>query len=493
MKIIAFQTELRPELPNIYGVKDYREFRDILIKMDEVLQASGMEHELINKQLAVLSQDQVSQLHDGKGEQYQYSLHRYALRCCIGRHLFGDSYRQFSLRLNDSTLLQWFTGVNEFSPTKATSKSTMERYEKLFDESTFRNALSECLAHFKDDAVAHKVGLSSAVEFDAAWCDMTCIKANIHFPVDWVLMRDAGRSLILSIQQIRKYDLKHRMPEPSSFLKQMNRLCIQMTHTRRKKDGKKVRKAILRDMKRLSIAISKHAKRYRCKLQVQWHMTELSEAQKDQIIKRIDNIINQLPAAIKQAHDRIIGERHIPTGEKLISLYDHSAQVIVRGKAGNEVEFGQKLFLTEQKDGLIIDWELQGKDSKQDAIMLKPIISRIQKTYGTKAISTDRAFNSKANSEFLDKQSVYDATCPRNPNVLKERMADPSFMQYQTRRSQTEGRIGIFKNVFLAKTLKSQILENKRHTINWCVLTHNLWVLSRMALADERQKSPIAA
>jgi hypothetical protein len=32
--------------------------------------------------------------------------------------------------------------------------------------------------------------------------------------------------------------------------------------------------------------------------------------------------------------------------------------VIVRGKAGAEVEFGNLLILGEQKDGLIIDWEL---------------------------------------------------------------------------------------------------------------------------------------
>jgi hypothetical protein len=32
--------------------------------------------------------------------------------------------------------------------------------------------------------------------------------------------------------------------------------------------------------------------------------------------------------------------------------------VIVRGKAGEEVEFGNLLVLGEQRDGLIMDWEL---------------------------------------------------------------------------------------------------------------------------------------
>jgi len=32
--------------------------------------------------------------------------------------------------------------------------------------------------------------------------------------------------------------------------------------------------------------------------------------------------------------------------------------VIVRRKAGRAVEFGNTLFLAEQRDGLIVDWEL---------------------------------------------------------------------------------------------------------------------------------------
>jgi len=41
MTIIAFQEEFRPELPNVYGTKDYETFRDILIKIDEVLAKSS--------------------------------------------------------------------------------------------------------------------------------------------------------------------------------------------------------------------------------------------------------------------------------------------------------------------------------------------------------------------------------------------------------------------------------------------------------------------
>lgn len=50
----------------------------------------------------------------------------------------------------------------------------------------------------------------------------------------------------------------------------------------------------------------------------------------------------------------MIGERVISSEDKILSLYDKDAQVIVRGKAGNEVEFGQGLVLSEQSNGLIV-------------------------------------------------------------------------------------------------------------------------------------------
>ena len=102
----------------------------------------------------------------------------------------------------------------------------------------------------------------------------------------------------------------------------------------------------------------KHGKRYRNLLDAKWKETVWTRPQALQVIRRIDSILNQLPAAIKQAHERIIGERLVLAEDKILSLYDQDAHIIVRGKLESEIEFGQGLILTEQKDGLIIDWHL---------------------------------------------------------------------------------------------------------------------------------------
>ena len=161
-----------------------------------------------------------------------------------------------------------------------------------------------------------------------------------------MLLRDASRSCILAIKTIRKQGLKHRIVEPSKLMTNINKLCMKMANTRRNHGGKKARKAILRELAVRIIA--KHAQNYRDLLAKEWQQTNWTLKQAQQVIARIDAILAQLPKAIKQAHEGIIGARMIAAPDKILSLDDRDAAVIMRGKAGNEVEFGHKLLSSEQ-------------------------------------------------------------------------------------------------------------------------------------------------
>ena len=492
MTNIPFQLEISPALPaipNVYGASDYREFRSVLIKIDNILIHSGLERQLINQEFNnwLSGHDQKDKRCCQKQQAFHRKVLRYALRCNIARHLTGESLRDFSIRLTDSNLFQWFVGISDFELCKASSKSSLDRYNKYFDAAILDEQIKNWLAGLSDLTKANNIGLNDAISFSSVFMDSTCIKANIHFPTDWILLRDAARSLILSIKTIRSQGLKHRMIEPAILMRLMNQLCIKMTHTRRRKDSKKKRKATLRQMKTLSRCIEKHAKRYKVMLQNHWEKTDWSLAEAQQVIRRIDNILDQLPNAIKQAHERIIGERQIASKDKILSLYEPDIHVIVRGKAGNEVEFGQGLLLCEQINGIIIDWQLFKNQPPSDSKILQDSVMRLEKNYGLlDSMCTDRGFDSKQNQTFIKERNIYNAVCPRNPKQLQESLQDSRFRLLQTRRGQTEARIGIFKNAFLGRPLKTKGFINKQLTVSWCVLTHNLWVVARMALADEQ-------
>src|SRR5713101_6441980 len=96
-----------------------------------------------------------------------------------------------------------------------------------------------------------KLHLPEPVALETCFLDTTCVAANIHYPVDWVLLRDATRTLMKAVQLIREQGLKHRMEPPALFRSRMNGLCMAMTHARAKPDSQKQRKSILRKMDKL--------------------------------------------------------------------------------------------------------------------------------------------------------------------------------------------------------------------------------------------------
>ena len=143
--------------------------------------------------------------------------------------------------------------------------------------------------------------------------------------------------------------------------------------------------------------------------------------------------------------------------------------------------------MCEQANGVITDWKLSQEQPPSDNRLLQEAVLRLETAYGVvDSVCTDRGFASKQNETFLKDHKIYDAMCPRSPRQLQERLKEERFVKLQTRRGQTEARIGIFKNSFLGRPLRSKGFLHKELTVSWCVLTHNLWVIARMAIADER-------
>jgi IS5 family transposase len=340
-----------------------------------------------------------------------------------------------------------------------------------------------------------QIGLAEPLDLESAFLDTTCLAANIHYPVDWVLLRDGTRTLMKSVQLIRDQGLKHRMEAPQSFISRINGLCIQMTHAWNKDDSQRQRKKTLRQMDRLVGTVRQHARRYRDLLDEQWQQTQWTRPQVEQVLGRMDQVLQQLPKARAQARQRILTGQLVANEEKILSLYEPDVRVIVRKKAGAEVEFGNTLLLGENPQGLIIDWELFRQSAPADAQLLPRSVGRMEEAYGQapKAVAADRGFDSQTNQIGLAEDAIYNAVCPRSPKQLKQRGRSWKFKRLQRRRAQTEGRIGILKNVFLDQPLRSKGFEHRQLTVTWTVLVHNLWVIARLPQTEEAQARARAA
>jgi len=499
-KMVPEQMDLSRELPVVMGNVDYEEFAWRLEEIDRLLRVSGIEDEFIDTALFGWEQegrerakkdDRQYREPSAKNLSRMQGIFREALRCNIARLLTEKEYRPFSMRLADSTLLQWFCRIKRFETIRVPSKSALERYDKVAPEENIRTLVSR----LNNLAVKGQVGLKAGLDLEAYFSDATCVKGAIHFPVDWVLLRDGVRTLVKAILVIREHGLKHRMPEPETFLRKINGLCIAMSQSRRCEDSKKKRKSILRRMKRLNLIVMTHARQYREKLSKGWNeRTDLKEGEVAQILRRIDGVLERLPLGIKQAHERIIGERQVVSKDKILSLYERDIHVIVRGKADAEVEFGNTMWIGEQSEGLIVDWELVKDKSPGDTKLFRSSMDRIRGVFGCypNSVAGDRGLWSTSNQEWLEGEKIFSALCPRGVNELRERLQDARFAKLQKRRSQTEGRIGIVKNNFLGRQLRSKGFEHRELAVTWAVLGHNLWLLAGLRWAEEKEKRKAA-
>lgn len=499
---IAYQFPLRPALPCIYGPLEYREERALYERIDTLLRTTGIEHEYIAAAFAQSGRDW--------SQATRKSINKFALyasiglRCGIARSITGLSLRGLTTRAADSTTLAWFLGTADIERVQSPSKSTVHRLGEQVSEATLRGLNERLIAaaiapvQISFEGVSQPAGLDTPAAAKDIYFDATCLQALIHLPTDWVLLRDGVRTLTKATVLIRSAGLKIRMPQPPlAFLSDINALCMQMAAQRRRPESKKNRKATLRLMKKLTGKVIDHARSHRDLLENRRTDTTLSEKQAAQIIRRIDGILTQMPAAIRQAHERLIGGRPVPNNEKILSLYDADVDVIVRGKAGAEVEFGSKLWLGELPCGLIADYCLL-KENEADTALLGPALERIKTqpalSAAIEAAYGDRGIHSAANEALLEAAGITSGLCPRQPQVLAQRLAnEPALRAGLKRRGATETRIAIFKNVFCQGQLREKCHEHRELAVGRAVLAHNLYVIARLQAAQEKAAEKAAA
>lgn len=471
-------------------------------RIDAILSGSGLEQEFVNLAAVEHKIDASAMSAKRLARFARWSV--LALRANIARGLTGLAHREFCVRLADSPLLQWFLHVGELDAVRVFAKSTSDRFARWSSEADLRVINEKLTALLTASGPGGELAQSPALAFGLAapvcceevFFDSTCLKANIHFPIDWVLLRDAARTLMKATVLIRNSGLRNRMPqEPLKFLSEMNTLCMKMSAKRRLPDSRKHRKRVLREMKTLERRIAGHARAHLEALKSRRDETDLTEGQARVIMARMERVLEQLPAAVKQAHERIIGGRRVANEDKILSLYDDALNVIVRGKAGAEVEFGNKLWLGETREGIIVDYQLC-RGNPTDSALVAPAVQRLVEVQhlGLKCSWGDRGLASKDNDRMLADRGIRSGLCPRDVTELAQRLdTEPSFREGLKRRAGTEARIGVFKNVFLGRPLPAKGFMHRQLAVGWAVLTHNLWVVARLAQAEQKRQAQARA
>jgi transposase, IS5 family len=187
---------------------------------------------------------------------------------------------------------------------------------------------------------------------------------------------------------------------------------------------------------------------------------------------------------IAQARSRLAGQ--MPDGAtRLVSLHDPDARPIRKGRIDRPVEFGYKAQVTDNDDGIVLDYAVE-YGAVPDGPQLVPAITRIARRAGRvpPAVTADRGYGQPAVEQGLRDLGVQAVAIPRQAATSPSRKAVEHSREFRAPvkwRTGCEGRISYLKRVY---GWDRTLLDGKTGAAIWCghaVLAHNLVKVSALA------------
>ena len=275
--------------------------------------------------------------------------------------------------------------------------------DKIPSRSSLAALLKQISAEVIETVNTIVIGTDAAVKLDSGKevrTDCTVVEANIHEPSDSSLLYDLIRVTVRTLKRsgYRKY---------SNRSKAAKRRLNEIRSCRGKKKRLKHYKALL------NIA---------CET-IGYAATALEnpETLTKGFAEKIALLILKGQIVISQTERRVINGEKVPATEKLVSIFETHADVIV--KDNRDTFYGHKICLTAGKSTLVFDCTvLEGNPA--DSTLAVDMIKRLQEKYGIvpEKAAMDGGFASKENLKKLKKHGVREVCFSKKRGMKTEDM-----------------------------------------------------------------------
>jgi IS5 family transposase len=187
---------------------------------------------------------------------------------------------------------------------------------------------------------------------------------------------------------------------------------------------------------------------------------------------------------ISQTRIRLAGQ--VPDGTtRLVSLHDPEARPIRKGRIDRPVEFGYKAQVSDNDDGVILDYNVE-YGAAPDGPQLAPAIKRVTRRSGRvpRAVTADRGYGQAAVERDLHELGVRAVAIPRQATTSAARKKlehSRSFHKLVKWRTGSEGRISYLKRGYGWDRTR---LDTRQGAAIWCghgVFAHNLVKIGALA------------
>lgn len=383
------------------------------------------------------------------------------LRCALLKQQRQLSYEELAFHLEDSASFRAFARLPlGWSP----KKSVLHQTIGAIRAETWEAINQALLASAKQD----KLESGATVRLDS-----TVSAALMHEPSDSTLLWDAVRVMTRLMRRAG------RLPgAPALRWRDRRRLAKKRARAIDYSRGKTKKRQLYGEL----IAATQASR-----AELQAAATGLAEVTGSAAERWRTEAAHYLPLiarVITQSERRVLQGETVPASEKLVSLFEPHADIIVKG--GRQVQYGHKLNLVTGKSGLILDVVVE-TGNPADAERFLPMLDRHIARAGAppRQTAADGGYASRANLTAAKTRGVADVAFHKKCGIAVADMVKSPWVYRRLRnfRAGIEAGISCFKRVYGAARCTWRGLDHFKAYIWAAVVAHNLVLLARFKLA----------
>jgi transposase, IS5 family len=381
------------------------------------------------------------------------------LRCALLKQYRQLSYEELAFHLEDSASFRAFARLPlGWSPKKSVLHNTISAISAATWEAVNQVVVMSARREKLDDGAMLRI-------------DSTVTEALMHAPTDSSLLWDAVRVMVRLLTQADA--LQGVAPVVwRNHRRQAKKRALAIQYCR----GKEQKAKLYRDLiaaTRATLASLQHAAR---RLSVCPTLEALAWR------SEVDHYLPLIERLISQAERRVLAGEAVSAGEKLVSLFETHADIIVKG--GRDVHYGHKLNLATGRSGLIFDLVIEA-GNPADAERFLPMLERHIASNGTppRQITSDGGYASHDNLNQAKAMGVRDVAFHKKRGLSIESMVKSRWVYRKLRnfRAGIEANISCLKRVFGLSRCTWRGWAHFKAYVWSAVVAYNLALFARLA------------
>lgn len=398
----------------------------------------------------------------------------HVLRLLLVQSLEGLSLRQTVVRVDDSPALRQFVCLGTKPMMDFT---TLDKLKNALRPATWKQINASLARH----AVGEK-----KITGDRLRLDTTAVETNIHWPTDSSLLWDSYRVLARLIEKARAIDAA-AVGSGRLHLRRAKREALAITRRaahkgRKPRSLKRPYRRLLDRVERICTWAASVVDRLGKGIESQRY-GDWVHAQAEVLVEEIAHFHELAEQVLDQARRRVLHGESVPNDQKLFSLFEPHTELLKRGKAGREIEFGHMIQIQQVGEKFITDYAVYDRKPVEHAL-LPPALARHRELFGAdpSELSADKGYYQSMEAlHALERTIEVVSIAKKGPRTPAEtaRERDPLFRHAQAFRAGVEGTISFLKRVLRLARCSNKSWEHFVATVGQTIFAHNLLVLAR--------------